>query len=100
METNKAINSTKKVLRLPVKAKYFFQIRNNEKPEEFRLNNVYWQKRLIGKTFDEVVITLGYPGREDTDRMIVRPWRGYSIKTISHEHFGNEPVSVFAIVVN
>lgn len=101
MNPNKDMNTKKKVLRLAVVGKYFHQIKNLEKAEEFRLNNEYWQKRLLNKVFDEIVITSGYPRASDTDRIIVRPWRGYSIKTITHEHFGEEsPVSVFAIVVN
>lgn len=29
----------------------------------------------------------------------MRPWRGYEEQTIQHEHFGIEPVNVFAIHV-
>lgn len=100
MTVNNQNNSTKKILRLPVKALYFYQIRDLEKPEEFRLANDYWRKRLENKTFDEVHITLGYPKAGDQDRTVIRPWRGFRRKWIKHEHFGEEAVDVFAIIVN
>jgi hypothetical protein len=30
----------------------------------------------------------------------VRPWRGYELRTITHEHFGQHAVEVFAIHIN
>lgn len=91
---------TKKILRLPVTAKYFHQIREGIKDEEYRLTTEYWKKRIKGKIFDEVHVTLGYPKSGDHERVLVRPWRGYSEKVIIHEHFGKEQVDVFAIIVN
>jgi hypothetical protein len=88
-----------KTLTLPLKAIYFNQILEGSKQEEFRLCTPYWEKRLVGKQYDRLVLTLGYPGRADAQRRIVRPWRGYEIRTISHPHFGPEPVRVFAIPV-
>jgi len=84
---------------LPVKAIYFHQIADGTKPEEFRLANEYWRRRLLGKTFDRVIITLGYPKANDTERRVIRPWRGYVMKTITHEFFNNAPAHVFAINV-
>ena len=84
---------------LPLKREYFEAIRDGVKPEEFRLANEYWRKRLVGRTYDRIVLTLGYPSRDDTARRIVRPWRGFIEKTITHPHFGNAPVQVFAINV-
>ena len=51
------------------------------------------------RTYDEIVLTLGYPARDDHARRLVRPWRGFTIKTITHRHFGSEPVQVYAIDV-
>lgn len=45
------------------------------------------------------MLTLGYPKRDDTERRPIRPWRGYRVTTITHPHFGPEPVQVFAIDV-
>lgn len=84
---------------LPLKAEYFNAIKVGTKPEEFRLFNSYWRKRLEGRTFDRVVLTLGYPKADDHSRRLIRPWRGYRITTITHPHFGNYPVDVFAINV-
>lgn len=84
---------------LPVKGIYFEQIKAGTKTEEFRLANDYWRRRLEGKSFARVVVTLGYPEARDHSRRLVFPWRGLTEKTITHEHFGQEPVQVFAIRV-
>ncbi len=82
---------------LPLKRKWFDQIKAGIKPFEFRLNNEYWQKRLIGKTYDKVIFTLGYPKRDDTERRIVKPWAGYEMQTVISEEWDNEPKDCFAI---
>lgn len=84
---------------LPVKRCYFEQMRDGVKPFEFRLRTSYWQKRLVGRSYDRVVVTLGYPSKDDCARRLVRPWLGYEEQTITHEHFGSEPVEVFAIKI-
>ena len=84
---------------LPLKAEYFHQIRSGEKVEEYRLVNDYWAKRLVGRHYGRIVLTLGYPKADDWERRILKPWRGYAIRTIQHPHFGPEPVRVFAINV-
>ena len=82
---------------LPLKGKWFEQVKAGTKPEEYRLDNDYWRKRLIGKNFDRVIVTLGYPRRDDTERRIVFPWNGYTMKTITSEEWDNQPQIVFAI---
>lgn len=84
---------------LPLKKDYFEAIRDGCKVEEYRLCNDYWFKRLSGKEFRNVVLTLGYPKSGDESRRIVRPWQGYVVKTILHPHFGPQPVEVYAINV-
>lgn len=86
-------------LHLPLKGEYFDQIKAGTKPEEFRLANDYWRKRLVGRTYDCIELTRGYPKRDDTERRLVLPYRGYRQTTITHPHFGSEPVEVFAINV-
>ena len=76
------------------------EIRAGTKVEEYRLTTPYWKKRLIGRDFEGIVLTLGYPARDDTARRLERPWRGYRIITLTHPHFGEDPVEVFAIRVN
>ncbi|WP_395026344.1 ASCH domain-containing protein [Comamonas odontotermitis] len=86
-------------LHLPLKREYFEAIRDCTKPEEFRLCTPHWAKRLEGREYDQIVLTLGYPARDAHARRLVRPWRGFTIKTITHQHFGTEPVLVYAIDV-
>lgn len=86
-------------LHLPMKGEYFDQIKAGTKPEEFRLANEYWHKRLEGRTYDRIELTRGYPKRDDAERRMVLPYRGYRLTTITHPHFGDQPVEVFAINV-
>lgn len=89
--------SAPRILTLPLKGVYFHQINSGEKVEEFRLVTPFWSKRLIGKDFDFVTVTLGYPKRDNTSRRITFKWAGYERKTINHEHFGGVDAEVFAI---
>lgn len=86
-------------LHLPLKREYFEAIRDGTKTEEYRLYTPHWAKRLECRTYDQIVLTLGYPARDDHARRLVRPWRGVTIKTITHQHFGPRPVQVYAIDV-
>lgn len=86
-------------LHLNLKGEYFDQIKAGTKPFEFRLASK-WAKRLAGKVFDRIWIKRGYPKAGDAERIIERPWRGYELQTITHPHFGAEPVQVCAIIVN
>ncbi|MDO9236188.1 MAG: ASCH domain-containing protein [Aquabacterium sp.] len=87
-------------LHLNLKAEYFDQIKAGVKPHEFRLQTPYWCLRLLGKSFDGIVLKKGYPKAGDPDRTIERPWRGIEQQKITHPHFGANPVAVFAIRVN
>jgi len=84
---------------LPLKREYFEQIKHGEKPEEFRLCTPYWAKRLEGREYGWVVLTLGYPAKDDSERRLARPWRGFIKKRITHPHFGGAPVNVYEIDV-
>ncbi|HCP1672097.1 TPA: IS3 family transposase [Escherichia coli] len=57
-------------------------------------------KRIMLREYDRLIITKGYPKRDDSSRRIDVPYGGYEIKTITHPHFGDKPVKVFAIKVN
>lgn len=87
------------ILHLPLKAEYFHAIRDGVKAEEYRLCTPYWRTRLEGRVYNSIALTLGYPPADDAGRRLVRPWRGYTVKTITHPHFGPDPVEVFAIRV-
>ncbi len=95
-------------LQLALKAEYFDAIREGTKVEEFRKATPYWTKRLYEspvdggrwrRSFDGIILTRGYPKRGDPDRTLELPWRGFTRKTITHPHFGPDPVEVFAIKV-
>ncbi len=88
------------ILRLPVKRVFFNGIKSGAKVWEYRLYNDYWKKRIEGKIFNSIEITLGYPSKGDTERRIVRPWKGYVVEDIIHPYFGFDSVTVFAIKVN
>lgn len=89
-----------KTLQLAVKAEYFDAMKRGEKTEEYRLVNTYWSNRIFGRNYDTLIITKGYPRKDDEERRIVIPYDGYEIKMITHPHFGDDPVKVFAIKVN
>lgn len=89
-----------RTLTLSLKRQYFYEIVLGEKTEEYRRITPHWTARLKDKTFDEIVLTMGYPKSGDAARRVTRPWRGYTIKTITHPHFGPDPVEVYAIRVN
>ncbi|MEQ0259423.1 ASCH domain-containing protein [Klebsiella sp. CN_Kp075] len=93
-------------LQLAVKGEYFDAMKCGEKTEEYRLYNEYWRSRLIcgawadfPRKYDRLIITKGYPRKDDTSRRIDVKYNGFEIKTITHPHFGDKPVKVFAIKV-
>ncbi|MHC0506359.1 ASCH domain-containing protein [Achromobacter aegrifaciens] len=85
---------------LALKGEYFDAIKARTKTEEYRLVTPYWRKRLVGRSYDHVVLTRGYPKRDDHERRLVLPWRGFDIKIIRHPHFGSDPVKVYAISIH
>lgn len=91
---------TARTLQLALKAEYFHAIRAGAKTEEYRRVNVFWSKRLYRKTFERLVLTLGYPSRRDHTRRIVKPWLGMRVTEVVHPLFGEHPVWVFAIDVS
>jgi len=89
-----------RVLHLSLKAEFFNAIRAGTKDREYRLVTPYWTKRLVGREYDRIELTLGYPARDDQECRISRPWRGFTQSTICHPHFGQHSVWVFAIDVS
>lgn len=84
-------------LTIPLKGECFDQIKAGTKTEEYRLCTLYWKKRLHGRHYDKLVLTRGYPQRTDAERRMVFPWRRTTIRTITHPHFGSDPVAVYVI---
>ncbi|MEO9497609.1 MAG: ASCH domain-containing protein [Vibrio splendidus] len=93
------MTQTKRILHLPVKGVYFNEMKSGIKTREYRLQTDYWKTRLEGRDYDLVRITLGYPSREDEERIMLFKWKGFERTTITHEHFGDKSVDVYAIVV-
>lgn len=89
-----------KNLTIPLNGVYFDQIKAGTKLEEYRLVNAYWIKRLYARQYDRLILTRGYPRKDDEDRRINLKYRGFEVKTITHPHFGPEPVQVFAIKID
>lgn len=87
-------------LTLSLKGEYFDQIAAGTKPFEYRVVKEYWRKRLEGCTYDEIILTKGYPKADDVSRRMRRRWNGFHVETIIHPHFGPDPVEVFAIDVS
>lgn len=87
-------------LHLNLKGCYFDQIQSGEKLEEYRLVTAHWKKRLEGREYGWVLIKRGYPKADDESRIAAREWKGVVIKEIQHDHFGPDPVQVFAIDVS
>jgi len=83
---------------LHLKSCYFREIKEGRKRFEYRLTTPYWQKRLVGQKYYRVVFWDAYKPRSP-DTVIFAPWRGFEFQTIQHEHFGPDPVTVFAIRV-
>jgi hypothetical protein len=46
-------------LTIPVMGVYFDQMLRGEKLEEFRVQTDYWRKRLVGRSYDNLVLTRG-----------------------------------------
>lgn len=88
-----------RVLRLNLKREYWEAIRDGSKLVEYRIASK-WRNRLEGKAFDAIDLCLGYPSAIQTDRVIRRKWNGYTVETITHEHFGPNPVEVLVIDVS
>lgn len=86
-------------LHLNLKAEYFDAIAAGTKLLEYRLTTPFWRKRLEGRVFDAIELAKGYPARDDTARRLRLPWRGFEVQTITHPHFGDDAVEVFAIHV-
>ena len=77
-----------------IKRKYFDQIKDGSKKEEYREITQYWSNRLIDRQYDNVIFQAGY--QKQSPRLKVK-FKGVKIKQITHEFFNNEPKEVFAI---
>ena len=89
------------ILHLNLKTEYFNEIKEGNKPFEFRECKDHWRNKLINRDYDEVHFKLGYPKNDDTEKIIKRKYISYELKVINHPHFNDsKPTKVFAILTN
>lgn len=82
-------------LHLHVKTVYFDAIKSGEKTHEYRLANDYWRKRMVGRTYEGIVLYNAYkPGAENRIEML---WKSPHTERRTHPHFGPDEVTVWAI---
>lgn len=86
-------------LTIHVDGEYFDQIVAGLKPFEFRLDNEYWRKRLVGRKYRNLIICRGYPKKDDAEKRYVQEYKGYEMQTIVHKKFDNKPERVFSIKI-
>jgi len=91
-----------KALVIVIKKRYFDDIQNGIKPEEYRIIKPFWESRLIekktgkDKEYDCIRFIAGH--RKNSPEAYYK-YEGYERKEITHEFFGPEPVNVFAIKI-
>jgi len=86
-----------KTLHLNLKSEYFEQIKAGVKKFEFRLATEFWDKRLMNRCYDNILIKKGYPKKDDKEKILEFKWSGAVKQSLSHPHFGKDCVEVYAI---
>ena len=76
-----------KILHLHVKGKYWKQVKDGEKTEEFREIKPFWNNKLE-QEYDLVYYYLAYPKKGDENKILKFKWIKPYKKTITHELFG------------
>lgn len=89
-----------KTLRLNLKGCYFDAIRDGTKLTEYRSFDKWWHRLSWQGPWGDILLLRGYPKADDESRMLRRKWNGFKVETITHPHFGPDPVSVCAIDVS
>ncbi len=86
-----------RILTLHLCRKWWEQIRDGAKKNEYRLCSPRNATLLERRGYDEVHLWLGYPAKTETDKRLIRKFCVVTRTTITHEHFGPDPVEVFDI---
>lgn len=87
----------KKVLHLHLKFEYFDKIEAGRKPKEYRLAEK-WKHKLDNGKYTDIRLYRGYQ-EVSPSTIIDLPYKGYELETITHKHFGENPVAVCSIDV-
>lgn len=95
----------KRILTLRLKRKYWEQIRDGDKPVEYRIASDYWERRLFDSDgsaieFDEVHLWHAYPPAEKTELRLIRAHGGTERIELTHDEFGPDAVDVFEIDIS
>lgn len=80
-------------LTLSVKKENFDLIKSGKKTVEYREVKPYWTKRLEGKDYNNIIITLGYPKKDDLSKRIKFKYNGYGHVSIRHKQFDGEKIT-------
>lgn len=86
----------KETLEIVIKKKYFNQILSGEKTEEYREVRPFWVARLIDKEYSRITFKNGYASNAPKAEF---EFKGYEVRNITHEIFGDDEVNVFAIKI-
>lgn len=86
-----------RILTLRLKTGWWNQIRDGSKLHELRLATPRYRRQLLGREYDEIHLWLGYPPRDDHSKLMKFAWRGASLVTMQHPHFGASPVELISI---
>lgn len=89
-----ALQQRRKNLYIIIKKKYFDEIAAGTKKVEYRTISDYWTTRLVGRSYAKVIFINGY---KKNAKRIRRIFVDVETVTVQHEHFGPDPVTVYAI---
>jgi len=87
-ECQEANRTPPRILTLNLKSKYFFEIKNGVKKEEYREAKKFWLDRIIRHPFDVLEICLGYPKKGDLSRRLFFTYKGCHIKNAAWDNDG------------
>jgi hypothetical protein len=97
--TTKDPNSpaTKARLSLAVKGRWFEEIKAGTKQDEYRLCTTFWNKRLSDRAYDDILITIGYPRRDDHAKRLLFEFDGVRMEKVISPEWDNVEQSCFAV---
>lgn len=90
--------NNKRILHLHLRYKYFDAIAAGTKLKEYR-EAAKWKHKLDSNDYTHIMLYRGYQ-KKAHDTVMELPYCGYELKTITHPHFGPDPVQVCAIDVS
>ena len=85
------------ILYLSLKEIWYRLIEAGIKIEEYREITEYWTKRLVGKHYDFVEFTLGYPKSNDLSRRMRYRLDGIEVRT-GNPDWGAEPGKIYYVL--